>query len=584
VCVPAALLAALAFSCSKSGDHAAAGNGGSTVASDGGIAPTAACPKGAGTAPVQVPQFLWNQPTDTAWFSSPAIVQLSDGTTTTPALVVPTYSIDVFSPQGKSLQHIPSGGATADRIYAPAPIGDLDGDGATDLVVGSSGGTVAAYTWTASGFVLKTGWKGASTCSGGDCPEARGMAAADLDGDGKVETVFTTTNTSATGAQVFVFEPDGTIYQPAGTTAFTAWPRYNTAKGPGNDADFNGQGNSGYGCYGLNVAIGNIDDEPDQEIIVTFDNHQINAFKPDGTSLLASSYFTNPTTAYLGDPLGWGQFIRYADPMVEEQWYHLHTGPAPGPLTDMWLQWTMSPPVIADVDGDGKNEVLGFPNGERMIPYVTQAYLLMVLEGNYDGGVNAATRLPAFTELPSSEQPAVRAATDYYPPSGIPAPAVADILGDPRPEIVASLDDGFVYAFSPDGTRLWRYDYANGAPKTFASEPVIADLNDDGIPEVIFGTYSLQPNAGHLIILENTGALLHDVTLPNQGTNGNGIGIPAAPTVGDLDGDGQLEIAVVTFDHGVDVFTVPGSKTSCMPWPTGRGNYLRNGQGPAYVK
>ena len=37
------------------------------------------------------------------------------------------------------------------------------------------------------------------------------------------------------------------------------------------------------------------------------------------------------------------------------------------------------------------------------------------------------------------------------------------------------------------------------------------------------------------------------------------------------------------FDHGVDVFTVPGSKTSCLPWPTGRGNYLRNGQGPAYV-
>jgi len=74
------------------------------------------------------------------------------------------------------------------------------------------------------------------------------------------------------------------------------------------------------------------------------------------------------------------------------------------------------------------------------------------------------------------------------------------------------------------------------------------------------------------------------VTLPNQGMNGNGIGIPAAPTVGDLDGDGQLEIAVLTFDHGVDVFTVPGSKTGCMPWPTGRGNYLRNGQGPNYAK
>jgi hypothetical protein len=26
---------------------------------------------------------------------------------------------------------------------------------------------------------------------------------------------------------------------------------------------------------------------------------------------------------------------------------------------------------------------------------------------------------------------------------------------------------------------------------------------------------------------------------------------------------------------------VPGSGTNCLPWPTGRGNLLRNGAGPA---
>ena len=25
------------------------------------------------------------------------------------------------------------------------------------------------------------------------------------------------------------------------------------------------------------------------------------------------------------------------------------------------------------------------------------------------------------------------------------------------------------------------------------------------------------------------------------------------------------------------VYTVPGSAENCLPWPTGRGNYLRNG-------
>src|SRR5262249_5771098 len=160
------------------------------------------------------------------------------GSSKTRALVVPTYSIDVFSPKGDKLSHIDS---IADRIYAPAPIGDIDGDGATDLVVGSGNGAAAAYSWTASGFVLKPGWMGASTCSEGACPETRGRAAADLDGDGKIETVFTTTTTATHGAQVFVFNADGTIYQPQSASGFTAWPRYNNATGTGNDADFNGE-------------------------------------------------------------------------------------------------------------------------------------------------------------------------------------------------------------------------------------------------------------------------------------------------------------------------------------------------------
>jgi hypothetical protein len=57
--------------------------------------------------------------------------------------------------------------------------------------------------------------------------------------------------------------------------------------------------------------------------------------------------------------------------------------------------------------------------------------------------------------------------------------------------------------------------------------------------------------------------------------------VPAAPSVADLDGDGRLEIVLTSFDHGIDVFTVPGSAANCLPWPTGRGNLLRNGAGPA---
>jgi len=560
------LACALAWGCGGKGDD-------STTAPDGFVAPTPQCQAQGGSGPVAQPAFVRNLATgETGWFGSPGVADLShDGTK---QIVAALYSTFVFDAQG---QRLAKGTATGGRIYAPEVIADLDGDGTMEIVVGGSdrsgqpGTSVAAYEWKGGALVVKHGWP-VSTCSGGQCPEVRGMAAGDLDGDGKLEVVVTTTNTSPTGAQVFVFEPDGTLFQPAGG-ASPAWPRYNT----GSDTTFNGVGNTGYGCYGENVAIGNIDDDPQLEILVTYDNHQINAFEPDGTSVLASSWYLDRATQYQGMRFGWGQFIRWLDPMVEDNQYHYQTGDWPSVDTSMWLQWTASPPAIADVDGDGKNEVVGIPNAEEHQPYETQGYAVMVLQGAYGNGDTSARRLPAFETLPLSDKPAVRADTDYYPPSGIPAPTTVSILGDSRPEIIAPINDGYVYAIGPDGTRLWRYDYAHGHAKTFASEVVVADLDRDGTPELVFGTYSDQPDGGHLIVLANTGALLWDVVLPGQGTDGNGIGIPAAPTIADLDGDGQLEIIVQTFDHGLDVFTVPGSGTACVLWPTGRGSLLRAG-------
>ena len=79
------------------------------------------------------------------------------------------------------------------------------------------------------------------------------------------------------------------------------------------------------------------------------------------------------------------------------------------------------------------------------------------------------------------------------------------------------------------------------------------------------------------MILDSGGNVLHDILLPEQGTNGNGKGAPAAPTTMDLNGDGTVEIVVQTFGVGCFVFTVPGSAENKLLWPTGRGNYLRDG-------
>ena len=108
----------------------------------------------------------------------------------------------------------------------------------------------------------------------------------------------------------------------------------------------------------------------------------------------------------------------------------------------------------------------------------------------------------------------------------------------------------------------------------------VADLNQDGTPELLLATFgdSDVHDSGRLMILSAGGAVLHDMLLPNPGHNGNGNGAPAAPAVGDLTGDGQLEVFVQTFDHGMDVFTIPGSAENCLLWPTARGGPLRMGQ------
>ncbi|MFZ1983388.1 MAG: VCBS repeat-containing protein, partial [Desulfatitalea sp.] len=207
----------------------------------------------------------------------------------------------------------------------------------------------------------------------------------------------------------------------------------------------------------------------------------------------------------------------------------------------------------------------------------TQAYAIMALEGAHGDGSRSAMRLAGWETMPRGDRPID--VDGWYPPSGVPAAATVDIQGDSRPEIVVSLNDGYMYAFDAGAQRLWRYDYTHGKAIMFASEATIADLNRDGSPEIVFSTFG-DPDvsdSGRLVILAADGEMLHDIPLPNPGHDGNGNGAPAAPTIADLDGDGQLEIFVQTFEHGMDIFTIPGSGDNCLLWSTARGGPLRMG-------
>jgi uncharacterized repeat protein (TIGR01451 family) len=106
---------------------------------------------------------------------------------------------------------------------------------------------------------------------------------------------------------------------------------------------------------------------------------------------------------------------------------------------------------------------------------------------------------------------------------------------------------------------------------------VIGDIDGDGALEIVFGTYvSMEgPNRdGPVGVwgLEADGTVMSGFPLP-VGTPG----VRAAPTLADLDGDGNLEILVDTITGYVLVWDTPAPYIrERMPWPTGRHDLRRS--------
>jgi FG-GAP-like repeat len=571
-----------------------------------GVPSTPTCATGTGApAAVQTPTFVEaKRYMSTAWFGSPSISDLDIPANGDMEIVICTYKCFVLKGSDRSVLADTAAWGTS-RSYAPHIVADLDRDNKMDICHGN-GNNVYCYEWNgaATGLTLKAGWP-KDTTTAGFTPEVRGLSAADLDGDGDLEIIATTTqqNKEVDGArQVFVFSANGANFAPGGDT--NSWPRYNNLMGNGGDGDLNGCAQVGYGMYGLNVGVGNIDDDAGTlEVITTYDDHELNAFQPNGVSINSSPYFKSRVSTCLNNRMAWGQFIRWADAKVEEDHYNLHTGTWPypgcgaGEACKEWLQFTASAPNVADLDLDGKNEVISIPNIELGIPYVTQNYGVFVVEGNQGTGDRSMRRKAGWETIPRGGSPIT--VSGYYPPTTPVAPTIVDIVGDAKLEIVTTLNDGTIRCYDAGGTELWSHNIKGGNRNPadgilFASEVTVADLNRDGVPELLYTTFgSPRPSTeaesrGHLVGLSNVGAELFSIRLPCNPIgsfcqNGNGNGAPGAPAVGDIDGDGTLEIVMPRFDGVVMIYMVPGSETNCLAWPTARGGLLRKGQPDNYV-
>jgi hypothetical protein len=245
--------------------------------------------------------------------------------------------------------------------------------------------------------------------------------------------------------------------------------------------------------------------------------------------------------------------------------------------TGLQAHFTNTPGAIADLDGDGTNE------------------LVMVSSVQNAAQTNRKLGVALFVINRDGTRPPVWAMPFHVPQylAGLEDPG-GNIVGITQQVAVADLDpavpgldlvfpgfDGKIHLVGNDRRERFAFPYTNEAT-VLTGGVAIADLSGDGAPEVVFATYSTERGKSALVVLDAAGAEQARVPLPGRGAM-------AVPTVADVDGDGALEIVVSLKDGdaqagSVLVFTVAGSAPNCLPWPTGRANLLRTGavrrQGP----
>jgi hypothetical protein len=425
------------------------------------------------------------------------------------------------------------------RMWASPVVGDFNSDGEPEIAVGSDadssvGLNIAVYDHEG---MLLDGWPQVFGNT-----EIRSIAGGDLDGDGFSEIVV---NKTGEGPTTAVYEINGAMR--------AGWPQVNheTCDPPSPQEEC-----WDFGGYNQNIAVADVDQDGRLDVISSYDAIAFGVFDPDGNPFPANESFAD---AYITSVEAYNDYA-----LSQQGW---GTGDR--------SEFTYSPPVVADVDADGEMEYVLVGDHEHTESTDNQGVTFWVL--------NSDLTRPAGWETPkNTDGPEQGDNLGSNIVATLPSPSVGDFDETPGLEILAPSYDGYFYAFAATADLLWQYKFGAGpSPYTGASEALIADLNGDGVPEIIFNTFtSGEPREpempAHLIILDNKGNELHKIEIFGRGSM-------AAPTISDLDNDGQPELLLSLKDTlggndgGVQIWDLPGASTNCLLWPTGRGNYLRQG-------
>ncbi len=498
--------------------------------------PAAACNVGkTPTASVSQPQLAaslqdsWHE----AWLASPAIADLDgDGTS---EIIAPRGSLlNIWHADGTLLFSHSTGDG---RIWSSPVVAELVPDlPGLEVAVASRG---EIYVWDARGKPVEGFPVQAKD-------ELRSLAAADIDGDGLLELVTVSNQRIEGNSQrdiIYAFNHDGS----------------KVAGFPPNTTGNSGCGEwcSVTGGYDQNLALGDLNGDGIADIFATQDNSHNSLHDGTGRAFPLSSQFERgavfPAMRFLHD------------------WDLALQGWAEDEETANQAHSTNSAPAIADVDGDGKNEIIllaSVQNAAQTDRLRGVALWVLRPDGTRPKNWEKPLHFPNYLAgLWDFEGTNMVAATNQV--------SVADM--DPSREgleFVFAGFDGQIHSVDAQANELWSYTYTT-SDKVLTTGVALADLNGDGSPEVVFTSYSPEQESSHLFVLDAGGNELHKLALPGRGA------MPV-PTIADANDNGVLDIVVSLKDSEkgkpqVQIFEVPGSESNCLLWATGRGNLLRNG-------